>query len=54
LKFFKPRLNGFSLPKRNLETLPEKGVFSKAPFGHEPPVGGLRENGGSEKDSHLV
>jgi hypothetical protein len=54
LKVFKPRLNGFSLPKRNLETLPEKGLFSKAPIGHEPPVGGLRENGDGGKYSHLV
>jgi hypothetical protein len=37
VNIFKPRLNGFSLLKRDPETVPEKELFSIAPIAHTPP-----------------
>jgi hypothetical protein len=42
VKVFKSCRTGFSPPKRNLETVPEKGLFSQALIAREPLQDGLQ------------
>ena len=45
-EILKSRLNGFSLLKSNLESVPKKELLSMAPFAHEPPERGSPEKSG--------
>jgi hypothetical protein len=46
VEILKPRLNGFSLLKSNLETIPKKELLFTAPFARETPERGPPKKSG--------